>query len=291
MYKKIAVLAIKLGAMVFLSSCGEPQQEALCSKKISGIPEGWEVSMISYTFKEFTFFEAVDKTKQLGLHRIGAYPHQQVNANLPGVKTGVDMQANVRRKIKKKIADAGIILDNYGVVGLPNDEAECRRVFDFAKDMCIETIVSEPPLEALDLIERLCEEYKIKMAIHNHPAPSRYGDPEVALKALKGRNKWIGICADVGHWTRSGLDAAEILKKYQGRIINLHFKDVSEFGKREAHDVVWGTGKSNVKAMLQELHRQNFKGSFIIEHEHNWLNSIPEIRQSLDYFYKVASEL
>ena len=42
----------------------------------------------------------------------------------------------------------GITLVNYGVVGLPNNEAECRKVFDFAKEMGIETIVSEPPEDA-----------------------------------------------------------------------------------------------------------------------------------------------
>lgn len=52
-------------------------------------------------------------------------------------------------------------------MALPNDEAQCRKVFDFAKEMGIETIVSEPPKEAFDLIEKLCEEYKINVAIHN----------------------------------------------------------------------------------------------------------------------------
>ena len=43
--------------------------------------------------------------------------------------------------------------------------------------------------------------------------------------------------------------------------------------------------------MLTEIHRQGFKGPFSIEYEHNWLNSLPEIAESVKYFDKVAAEL
>jgi len=157
--------------------------------------------------------------------------------------------------------------------------------------MGIETLVSEPPAEAFDMLDKLCQEYKIKVAIHNHPKPSGYWNPDTVLKVCEGRSKWIGACADTGHWMRSGLNPLEVLKKLQGRIISLHLKDLKEFGKREAHDVIWGTGVGDVKAMLAELDRQNFKGVFSIEYEHNWEKSLPEIRKSVAYFNKVAGEL
>ncbi len=58
------------------------------------------------------------------------------------------MTAEQKQAVKKILADAGVTLTNYGVVGLPNNEAECRKVFDFAKEMGIENIVSEPPADA-----------------------------------------------------------------------------------------------------------------------------------------------
>jgi hypothetical protein len=90
---------------------------------------------------------------------------------------------------------------------------------------------------------------------------------------------------------RSGINPVEALKKLQGRIISMHLKDLNEFDEPEAHDVIWGSGAGDVKAMLTELHRQNFKGVFSIEYEYNWENSVPEIRQCVEYFDKVASEL
>jgi sugar phosphate isomerase/epimerase len=157
--------------------------------------------------------------------------------------------------------------------------------------MGIETIVSEPPEDAFDLVEKLCDEYKINVAIHNHPNPSHYWNPDTVLKVCNGRSKRIGACADTGHWMRSGINPVEAVKKLKGRIISVHFKDLNEFGNLTAHDVVWGTGKANTGAILAELAQQNFKGVFSIEYEYNWLNSMPEIAGCISYFERTASEL
>jgi hypothetical protein len=186
----------------------------------------------------------------------------------------------------QKLREAGVKLVNYGVVGLPNNRAECEKVFRFAREMGIETIVSEPPEDAFDLISDLCEEYKVNVAIHNHPKPSHYWNPDTVLKVCKDRSPRIGACADTGHWMRSGVNPVEALRKLEGRIISLHFKDLDE-----GHDVIWGTGKCNANAMLTELARQNFKGVFSIEYEHNWLNSMPEIAECVPFFERTAAQL
>ncbi|HUW19670.1 MAG TPA: family 16 glycoside hydrolase [Sedimentisphaerales bacterium] len=253
--------------------------------------EGWRLGTQAYTFRKFTFYEAVDKTASLGLNWIEAYPGQNLSADRPDVKLNHEMPAGIRKEVKQKLAEAGVKLVTYGVVRLSNDETDCRKIFDFARDMGIETIVAEPTDEALELVDRLCKEYEIKVAIHNHPKPSHYWEPDKVLETCKGRSKWIGACADTGHWMRSGVNPLAALKKLEGRIISLHFKDLDEFGQRKAHDVVWGTGKADVEALLKELHRQGFEGVFSVEYEYNWDNSVPEIRQCVQYFNKTASRL
>ena len=94
----------------------------------------------------------------------------------------------------------------------------------------------------------------------------------------------------MGHWVRSGLDPVECLKKLEGRVITLHFKDLNERGPK-AHDVPWGTGSSNAKGMLAELQRQNFKGAICVEYEHNWENSAPELAKSAEWFHATCEEL
>ena len=276
-----------VGLVLILGSCSGPGKE--CDTMAGD--QDWRLGMQAYSFRLFSFFEAVDKTASLGLKCIEAYPGQVLSKETGEVKFHHTMSAADCERVKDKLASAGVQLVNYGVVGLPNDEAECRQVFDFAKKMGIETIVSEPPAEAFELVDQLCQEYKIKMAIHNHPKPSQYWDPDKVLAVVKGRSKWIGACADTGHWMRSGIEPVAALQKLQGRIVSLHLKDLNQFGVLEAHDMVWGTGKADMQAILTELDRQGFKGVFSIEYEHNWENSVPEISQCVAYFNQTADKL
>ena len=87
------------------------------------------------------------------------------------------------------------------------------------------------------------------MAIHDHPKPSHYWNPDTVLEAVKGRTPLMGACADTGHWLRSGLTPLDCIKKLEGRIISFHFKDLNKPGN-DAHDVPWGTGVCDVPGML-----------------------------------------
>ena len=254
--------------------------------------EKWRLGTQAYSFNRFTFYEAAEKTQSLNLKYIEAYPQQKVGGEVGDVVFS-DMNPAQRQQVKQMLKDAGITLVNYGVVGLTNDEQDCRKVFDFAKDMGIETIVSEPPEDAFKLIDRLCQEYQIGVAVHNHPKPTHYWNPNTVMKVCRGRSKWIGACADTGHWTRSGIDplrAVQMLGR-AGRIRSFHFKDLNEFGVRGAHDVPWGTGVSKAREILAELAKQGFEGVFSIEYEYNWDNSVPEIRKCVEWFRRTSAEL
>ncbi|MGA2796859.1 MAG: sugar phosphate isomerase/epimerase [Thermoguttaceae bacterium] len=253
---------------------------------------GWRLGCQAYSFKNFTLFEAIDKTASLGLKYIEAYPDQALSKDGSQIKVNESLPADARLELKKKLGDCGVKLVNYGVCNLSQKQDDSRKVFDFAKDMGIETIVSEPSEEALEMLDKLCAEYGMNIAIHNHPKymQAHYWNPDTVLKVCQGCSHRIGACADTGHWVRSGLNPVESLKKLDGRIVSLHFKDLNEQGP-DAHDVPWGTGVCDVKAMLGELHRQGFKGVFSIEYEYNWDNSLPEIAQCVGYFDKIAAEL
>ena len=154
-------------------------------------------------------------------------------------------------------------------------------------------ITCEPALSDWDLVEKLSKQYNIKISVHNHPQPSDYWKPENLLKAISGRSQSLGSCSDVGHWRREGLNQIDCLKQLKGRIISLHFKDIApkKAGENEQYDVIWGTGILDVKGMLKELKSQNFKGVFSIEYEYNWENSVPDIKECIQYFNKTANEI
>lgn len=277
---------VGLGGSCLLRPQGDAADTA--EKLANGAPNaeklGWRLGCQAYSFNRFTFYEAVDKVASLGLHCIEVFPGQPLSKEKPEQRTNESMSPEIRREVKQKLAGADVKMVCFGVGG------HGRQTFEFAKDMGIETLVSEPPLDAFDEIEKLCEEFQINLAIHNHPKASRYWNPETVLKVCRGRSRRIGACADTGHWMRSGLNPLQCLKKLEGRIISFHFKDLNKSGGG-AHDVPWGTGQGDVKAMLTEIHRQGVKAVFSIEYEHNWDNSLPEIAQCVEYFDKVAAEL
>ena len=253
----------------------------------------WQLGMQAYSFNRFTFYEAVEKNAALGMRVIEGYPGQTLSDEHGDAKFDHNMPRALMLEVKQMLKARGVTLMNYGVVSLPNNEGECRKVFDFARAMGIETIVSEPPEDAFDLIDRLCQEYKIGVALHNHPKPSHYWDYKTVLRLCEGRSQWIGACADTGHWTRSGIDPVEAVRALAmaGRIRSLHFKDLNEFGVRNAHDVPWGQGKSKACEVLGVLASAGYKVTFSIEYEHNWLNSMPEIAQCVAFFEQTAYEL
>jgi L-ribulose-5-phosphate 3-epimerase len=266
---------------------------------------GWEMAIHAYTFRKFSIYECIDKTAALGLK----YMSLSGSVSLDGKNsvTTVTLSDKDAQAIKDAATAKGLKLVNIGVVKLPPDEAESRKVYEFAKKMGIDTLVAEPVPAALDIVEKLCKEYNIKVAIHNHPKPSPYWNPDTVLAAVKGRTPLMGSCADTGHWLRSGLDPVECLKKLEGRVITLHFKDLvpEEPGaqakapakkKKNAeskamHDVPWGTGVGNVKAQMVELKRQHFHGAFCVEYEYNWENSTPEIAKCVKFFNATCAEL
>ena len=252
---------------------------------------GWKLAVHSYTFRKFNIFDAIDKTAAMGIR----YMSISGSVNLVGT-TAIPtptLSEKARRAILDKMRANGIVpkFVNVGVVQLPPDEAKSRAVYEFAKQFGIDTLVAEPPAESLNLVEKLCEEYQIRVAIHDHPkGRSIYWHPDLVLAAIKGRTPLMGACADVGHWMRSYLNPVECLKKLEGRVLALHFKDLNQQGP-DAHDVPWGTGASNIKAQMAEMKRQNFKGAFCVEYEYHWDTSQPEIAQSAVYFNQICDEL
>ncbi len=247
---------------------------------------GWKLGSQAYTFRLFTFAEALDNIVSSNLKYVEMFPGQVVGAGSTE-RIGASLSKEGRALVKKLLKEKGVTAHAFGVVGA-KDAAEWDQVFQFAKDMGIQVINVEPSDEHLDIVSSLCDKYQIRAALHNHPKPSKYWTPEVVLKSLEGRSKLMGVAGDVGHWMRSGLDPVACLKQLDGRIFHLHFKDLNEFGNPKAHDVHWGTGKLPMVAVLEELKRQNYKGMFSAEYEYNWENNKGDVKQSAINFRKVV---
>lgn len=279
-------LNFEIGAPVY--------REAVAVKLADGAPTaeqlGWRMSIQCWSFRNFTFFQSVDKAQRMGVKCLEMFPGQTVDPTFGDVKTNQDMSPEVQQAIQAKLAEAGIQIVNFGVTGVPGDEAGRRKLFAWAKSMGIETICCEPDPKDLPGLDPFCQEYGINLALHNHPKPSRYWDPQTVLDACQGLSPRIGACADTGHWMRSGIQPLEAVKLLKGRLVTFHFKDLDKVGDG-AHDVPWGTGQGDLIEVLRELKRQGVKAAFSSEYEYNWDNNEVDIAACVRNFEAMARQI
>lgn len=263
----------------------------LLGAKAAGIPDdlktgGFAMGCQCWTFNKFSVFEAIDKTARAGGKVIEFFPGQKLSVDEPNVKFDHNSPPEVVQKVKAKCADAHLQPIAYGVVGIPKDEAGARKVFDFAKALGIRVINTES-VDALDTAEKLVKEYDIKVGIHDHPKrpddPTyKVWDPNYVLEVTKDRDPRIGSCADIGHWVRSGLKPLDCLHILKGRIMSSHLKDLN-VPLPSGHDVPYGTGVSDVKAILDEFKAQGFEGPISVEYEYKMEDNLAEAAQCIGY--------
>ncbi|MGB9625460.1 MAG: sugar phosphate isomerase/epimerase family protein [Phycisphaerae bacterium] len=258
-------------------------------------PAVWTLTVPAYrVLSQVTFFDAIDKAGIVGVKAVEGRPYR-ISNETGDAQLGPSAPAEALEKTKKKLRDAGLSLIGYYAGDFGGDEAAMRRLFEFGRTMGIRVFIGEPDPKKLPALDRLANEFGINVAIHNHPRRANqsayvYWDPDRIMRMIEKCGHRIGCCADTGHWVRSGLEPVVCLKKYQGRLLYLHLKDVSEKGPR-GHDVIFGTGVADVKGMLAELRRQQFSGPISFEYENNVKDRPADVRQCVDFVRKIAGEL
>jgi sugar phosphate isomerase/epimerase/type 1 glutamine amidotransferase len=253
---------------------------------------GWPLGVTAYTFHRYTLFETIEKTDALGVAYLGGLDFQKVGGGIDK-NFNADLSDEELKAVRLKLDDAGVRLLTCFYSRIPGDEDGCRKVFEFARKMGIETLISEPPLEALDTIEKFCDAYDINLAIHNHDekASPHYWSPEAIMKVCEGRSPRIGVCADIGYWMRSGLDPVAGVSTIGKRLMVVQMHDLHELSP-EGHDVPWGTGAGRSREFLEAIHRQGITPKmFGLEYSYDWMDSMPEVEQSARFFDQVTLEL
>ena len=247
---------------------------------------GFFIGCQAYTFNRYTVFEAIEKTAEAGGRVIEFYPGQKLSKAEPGVTWDHNASEETRQKVKAKLAEHKIKAVNYGVVGIPTDEAQARKIFEFAKAMELRAVTTES-VEAIDTIEKMVKEFDVMVGFHDHPRRPdkpeyRMWDPNYILSVVKDRDARIGACADTGHWVRSNLKPVDCIRILKGRVVSSHLKDLNQMGPG-THDLPYGQGVSDVPAILEELKAQGFTGNISIEYEHHWESSVPEVAQCIGF--------
>lgn len=221
----------------------------------------------SYSFRKFSFDDSLVQLKKLGLNYMEFcsvhFPPDAADANFA--------------KVKQTLADAGVTVPCFGVEGFGKDVAANRKKFEFGKALGLEVLTADVELDAFDNVEELCEEFKIKIAIHNHGPKARYDKVQDTLKAVEGRSALIGACLDTGHAIRSGEKPHEIIQALGDRLISLHLKDWINGGEEQ----ILGEGDMDLVEVSKALKALKFAGPLMMEYENSPENPVPDMLKSV----------
>ncbi|BCX49296.1 xylose isomerase [Haloferula helveola] len=268
-----------------------PAASALLALRSSGKPitdgaltsAGFTISVQCWSFRQFTLFEAIEMAAAAGAGGVEVFPGQKIGGELGDAKVDPAKVAEQAPAILAQCEKHGIVPVNFGVTGIPKDEAKARLTFEFAKALGLYGVTTEE-IASLDTLEKLAKEYDLKVCFHNHPKKPNYKmwNPDYILETIKDRHENIGFCADIGHWATTGLDPLEVIKKVGPRVHAFHMKERASI-EEWTHDRPFGTGIIDNIAILDEVRKHGFAGNVSIEYEHNWATNQPEIAQCVGY--------
>jgi len=219
-----------------------------------------QLAIQTWTLRELNFDQVVEFARRHGIQ------------DLQVIAKHIDPAASKEDWARKKAAldAAGLRAYTFGVAGTSMKKEDNRRLFEFAKFMGIKLIIVEPgDFRIWDNLEELVKEYDIRVAVHNHGIKSLYGNPAIVKQVIGHRDPRIGVCLDVGWITSSNFDAADVYRKYEGRVFDIHLKDkvVTKTAKGDdvSHDTHIGEGQSNYTGLFAELEKSKYAGRLAIE--------------------------
>lgn len=193
-------------------------------------------------------------------------------------------------KARKEFEAAGLKIVSVGNVNFHVDsDEECEHNFKYAQALGAEGIVMAPKTEIVPRIEKFVKKYNIKALIHNHgPEDKYFPTPQSVLKAVKNMDPRMGVCIDVGHTTRTGVDLLGSIKEAGPRLLDFHIKDLRDLMDKGSQCQV-GDGAMPVAAIFKLLKQMKYTGNVNLEYEILADNPLPGMLASLAYMRGVVA--
>jgi sugar phosphate isomerase/epimerase len=275
----IGVAGTSLSPML-LASNKKPESPDSAASKFAEKLNRLKLGMASYTFREFPLEETLKMTKRLSLDRIAFK-----SFHLPLESSDKEIKA-----VAEKTRAAGLDLYGCGVVYMKS-KVEVERAFHYAKTAGMRIIIGVPNHELLTMVNKMVDKHNIKVAIHNHgPGDQLYPTPESAYVKIKDLDSRIGLCIDIGHTKRAGVDPSESALKFADRLLDVHIKDVTAATK-EGGTIEIGHGVIDIPKFLRTLIELDYKGSVSFEFEKDGKDPLPGVAESVGYVRGVLATI
>ena len=290
------LLATLLAAMNLATCAAQETNPAFEARQAGRAAEkklDWQIAVAAYTFRQFTFFETVDKVAGLGVNLVEGFNFQKISDDIPGKLNPLTMSGEDMQKVRDKLRQSGVTLIGLYYGSFPDDEPTCRTVFEKSKELGVKYFVSEPKPELLPMLDKLAREYGMIVGLHGHDrahSPNTW-HPELVVKQCQPFSPAIGAFSDTGHWIRSELDPSEGVEILKDRIVGFEIHDLHVFDT-SGHDVPLGTGVGKLSKMLATLARVK-KGPVLLSIECSFdpEDPSPGVKKSIEFLDNQAIRL
>ena len=265
---------------------------ALASRRVFGRTRGRaaddvgsvRLGVASYSLRNLRRADAITAIQALGT------PYVNIKSFHQPYESSAAELAEGRRLFEA----AGLQIVGGGTITLAkDDDADIRSYFEYAKHSGMPLMVIAPIPEALPRIERFVKAYDIQVAIHNHgPEDGHFPGPRDALRVIEdlGLDPRVGVCVDLGHTARTGVDVVEALAEAGDRVLDIHLKDLRDLAVKESQCIV-GQGAMPIAAIFRQLERMAYPGYVNLEYEIDADDPLPGMTESFAYMRGVLAGL
>jgi len=266
----------------FLAGAAAPALWARPSLAWQSASEGFQLGVASYSMRSLPRAQAIEVMKQLNTPYINIKEF-----HLRYTSTPEEIAA-----ARKEFDDAGLKILGGGNISLAdNDEAKLRKMFEYSKLAGFPLIVCAPTHQTVGTVEKLVKEFNIKAAIHNHgPEDKHFPTPQSVLAVVKNMDPRMGLCIDIGHTARTGVDVVESIREAGSRLLDIHVKDLKNMRESRSQCAV-GDGLMPMAAIFKELRKMNYQGGVMLEYEIEAANPAPGMIKSFAYMRGVLAGL
>jgi inosose dehydratase len=219
------LLEFSVGSILLVSGRSLFGQAADTERPFSGLPMG----IHGATFQKFSVPQIIRiLVEDLQLHHLELTPSQiRLRAVAQGANQGPAASISEVRDLRNRLHSAGITPSAWGPIALASNDNDLRQLFELASELGVRNLTCITQLEHLDSLEKLADEYQVRIAVHNNAPGSSFSKISDLVEALSNRGSNMGACLDVGNAIRASEDPVLALRRLEAKIFGIHLKSVS----------------------------------------------------------------
>ena len=101
----------------------------------------------------------------------------------------------------------------------------------------------------------------------------------------------MGVCLDLAHERRSGFDPSESVRRYAGRLFDVHLNNIEDASDPEKYlATTLPKGVVDIPAVCAALRTTGYGGVLSIEYAKNFDDNMADLHESVDYFRNLNKE-